>query len=100
VFRAPPGFFGTFRHELVHAPMFWDMPLPRWFDEGLAALHENTDRDYRGLPNPWRLIDDFRSLGMDRPPWWGIDVPSRSVLARLLVEVPTELRPKHGETAK
>jgi len=55
VFRAPPGFFGTLQHELVHALMFWDMPLaPRWFDEGLAALHEHTDRDYRGLPNPWR----------------------------------------------
>ena len=55
VFRAPAGSFGTFQHELAHAILFWDIPLaPRWFDEGLAALHENTDPEFRGLANPWR----------------------------------------------
>ncbi|MGR9100894.1 MAG: hypothetical protein ACU826_10040, partial [Gammaproteobacteria bacterium] len=53
--RAPPGSFGTFQHELTHALVFWDMPLvPRWIDEGLAALFENTDGEFRSLPNPWR----------------------------------------------
>ncbi|MCP4995656.1 MAG: hypothetical protein GY934_18050 [Gammaproteobacteria bacterium] len=55
VYRAPAGFYGTFQHELTHALMFWDMPLvPRWFDEGLAALYEHTDGGFQGLPNPWR----------------------------------------------
>jgi hypothetical protein len=35
--------------------VFWDFPLaPRWLEEGLAALYENTDSKYVGLPNPWR----------------------------------------------
>lgn len=55
VYRAPPGYFGTFLHELTHALLFWDVPLaPRWFDEGFAALHENTDAGFQGLSNPWR----------------------------------------------
>jgi hypothetical protein len=54
-FRAQPGLFGTLQHELTHALVFWDLPLaPRWFEEGLAALYENTDRAYQGLQNPWR----------------------------------------------
>ena len=55
IFRAPPGLFGTFHHELTHALLFWDIPLaPRWFEEGMAALYENTDNEYRGLENSWR----------------------------------------------
>jgi len=54
-FFAPSGSFGTLQHEITHALMFSDMPLgPRWFEEGLAALYENTDPQFRGLPNPWR----------------------------------------------
>jgi len=59
VWTAPRGLFGTFNHELTHALMFWDSPLlPRWFDEGFAALYENSamlpDGRYRGIENPWR----------------------------------------------
>ncbi len=54
-FWAPAGSYGTLQHEMTHALFFWDFPLaPRWFEEGLAALYENTDRRYVGLPNPWR----------------------------------------------
>lgn len=54
-FTAARGSLGTVQHELVHAFVFWDLPMaPRWFDEGLAALYENTDAAYRALPNPWR----------------------------------------------
>lgn len=55
IFRAPPGLFGTFHHELTHALLFWDIPLaPRWFEESMAALYENTDKDYKSLENYWR----------------------------------------------
>ena len=55
VFRAPDNFFGTFRHELSHALMFWDMPLaPRWLEEGVAAMYEHTTEAYQSLENPWR----------------------------------------------
>jgi hypothetical protein len=54
-FRAQAGLFGTLQHELTHALIFWDIPMsPRWFEEGLAALYENTDKNYQGIPNPWR----------------------------------------------
>lgn len=54
-FLAPAGLFGTLQHEMTHALLFWDVPLaPRWFEEGLAALYENTDPRYQGVPNPWR----------------------------------------------
>ncbi len=54
-YKSKKGYFGTLQHELTHAMIFWDIPLaPRWFEEGLAALYENTDSSYHGLPNPWR----------------------------------------------
>lgn len=69
IFRAPPGYFGTFRHELTHALLFWDIPLaPRWFEEGLAALYENTDSNFRGLENPWRerVLKKYQIKNIDR----------------------------------
>lgn len=59
IWRSPTGFFGTFNHELAHALMFWDAPLlPRWFDEGVAGLYENSmltsSGGYHGIENPWR----------------------------------------------
>jgi hypothetical protein len=54
-YRAPAGSYGTLQHETTHALVFWAAPqLPRWFEEGLAALYEHTDAEYHGLPNPWR----------------------------------------------
>jgi hypothetical protein len=55
VILATKGSAGTLQHELTHALVFWDFPLaPRWLEEGLASLYENTDSNYVGLPNPWR----------------------------------------------
>ena len=51
---------GTLAHELTHALAHCDFPdMPEWFDEGLAALHEEADfspngREIVGLHN-WRL---------------------------------------------
>lgn len=57
-FAAPPGLFGTFNHELAHAFLHWGAPLlPRWFEEGIAALYENAEfrgGAYCGIENPWR----------------------------------------------
>jgi hypothetical protein len=61
-FAATGGSLGTLQHELVHAFVFWDLPMaPRWFDEGLAALYENTNPEYGALPNPWReeILRDY-----------------------------------------
>ncbi len=50
---------GTLAHELTHALAHFDFPaLPKWFDEGLATVHEqcrfSEDRlQLEGLPN-WR----------------------------------------------
>lgn len=50
---------GTLSHELCHMLALFDFPgLPEWFDEGLAALHEEADFSedgllLRGRPN-WR----------------------------------------------
>jgi hypothetical protein len=54
-YRAPDGSYGTLLHELTHAFIYWDAPgLPRWLEEGMAALHEHTNKQYTGLQNPWR----------------------------------------------
>ena len=51
--------YGTVAHELTHALAHFDFPeMPEWFDEGLAALHEQSDFSDDGLrltgrPN-WR----------------------------------------------
>lgn len=51
--------YGTLAHELTHALAHFDFPeMPEWFDEGLAALHEESDFSQDGLhlqgrPN-WR----------------------------------------------
>lgn len=51
--------YGTLAHELTHALAHFDFPeMPEWFDEGLAALHEESDFSEDGLhlsgrPN-WR----------------------------------------------
>ena len=35
---------GTLAHELTHALAHFDFPnMPEWFDEGLAALHEESE---------------------------------------------------------
>lgn len=98
VFRAEPGRFGTLQHELTHALVFWDLPLaPRWFEEGLAALYENTDRDYQSLPNPWReeilkgipdpgtvffhTVLRMSPLGFEEDPKWS--TTCRAVLMRI-----------------
>jgi hypothetical protein len=53
---------GTIAHELAHALGHFDFPeMPEWFDEGLAALHEDArfSADHlriTGLPN-WRKRD-------------------------------------------
>ena len=53
--KANPGLIGTLNHELTHAFIYWNAPeLPRWLEEGIAALHENTDPQFKGLRNPWR----------------------------------------------
>lgn len=50
---------GTIAHELTHALAHADFPqMPEWFDEGLAALHEECEPSadglrLKGLPN-WR----------------------------------------------
>lgn len=50
---------GTLAHELTHALIHFDFPgIPEWFDEGLAALHEESEftadgLEVIGLPN-WR----------------------------------------------
>ncbi len=52
--------YGTLAHELTHALGQTDFPdMPEWFDEGLAALHEEArfspdGLQLIGLPN-WRL---------------------------------------------
>ena len=52
--------YGTLGHELTHALAHFDCPsLPGWFDEGLAALHEQCDFSEDGL----RLVG--------RPNWRG-----------------------------
>ena len=51
--------YGTLAHELTHALAHFDFPeMPEWLDEGLAALHEESDFSSDGLhlsgrPN-WR----------------------------------------------
>lgn len=51
--------YGTLGHELTHALAHFDFPeMPEWFDEGLAALHEQSEFSADGLqligqPN-WR----------------------------------------------
>ena len=41
---------GTLAHELTHALAQFDFPrMPEWFDEGLAALHEETEFTPDGL---------------------------------------------------
>jgi hypothetical protein len=51
--------YGTLAHELTHALAHFDFPMmPEWFDEGLAALHEESEFSEDGLhlygrPN-WR----------------------------------------------
>ena len=49
---------GTLVHELTHALIVYDFPaVPRWFNEGLASLHEQCmiqPDGIRGLVN-WRL---------------------------------------------
>ncbi|WP_010582819.1 hypothetical protein [Schlesneria paludicola] len=50
---------GTLAHELTHALAHADFPrMPEWFDEGLAALHEECEPSsdglrLKGMPN-WR----------------------------------------------
>jgi hypothetical protein len=47
-------FFGTATHEFVHALMRDEYPdLPLWLDEGVAALHEEQDR--QGPVDNYRL---------------------------------------------
>ncbi|MEX0703046.1 MAG: hypothetical protein WD069_13205 [Planctomycetales bacterium] len=52
---------GTLAHEFTHALAHFDFPaLPEWLDEGLAALHEESEfspdgLELRGLPN-WRRL--------------------------------------------
>lgn len=51
---------GTLAHELTHALSLYDFPdMPEWFDEGLAALHEESDFSEDGLQlkglHNWRL---------------------------------------------
>lgn len=51
---------GTLAHELTHALSSFDFPdMPEWFDEGLAALHEESDFSDDGLQltglHNWRL---------------------------------------------
>ena len=74
---------GTVAHELVHVFMAVNFPgAPRWFDEGLASLHEQTERrpdgTLRGVVN-WRLRTlqlAFESAG--GPPLEEITSTSRS----------------------
>ena len=69
VYGAPPGWFGTFQHELAHALMFWDSPLqPRWLDEGVASLYANTSPDFTPKANQWRerILDRMRVDSVDR----------------------------------
>jgi hypothetical protein len=41
---------GTLAHELAHVLASFDFPdMPEWFDEGLAALHEDADFSSDGL---------------------------------------------------
>lgn len=41
---------GTLAHELTHALAHFDFPgMPEWFDEGLAALHEESEFSDDGL---------------------------------------------------
>lgn len=64
---------GTIAHELTHALAHADfLRMPQWFDEGLAALHEESvftadGRHLIGQPN-WRdaLLRD--ALAQPRPP--------------------------------
>lgn len=64
---------GTIAHELTHALAHADfLRMPEWFDEGLAALHEEssfTDDGLRllGLPN-WRDAVLADALRHSRPP--------------------------------
>lgn len=51
---------GTLAHELTHALAHFDFPrIPEWFDEGLAALHEESSFSDDGLRllgvSNWRL---------------------------------------------
>lgn len=63
--------YGTLAHELTHALAHFDFPqMPEWFDEGLAALHEQarfTDNGLRlkGLPN-WRVNVVLQALEQGR----------------------------------
>lgn len=60
---------GTLAHELTHALALFDFPaMPEWFDEGLAALHEETEFTPDGLQlvgvKNWRmalLVDALRA---------------------------------------
>jgi hypothetical protein len=59
---------GTLAHELAHVLAAFDFPgMPEWFDEGLAALHEDARFSSDGLTmagnRNWRsrlLVDEFR----------------------------------------
>lgn len=61
---------GTLSHELCHLLALFDFPeMPEWFDEGLAALHEEADFSEDGLvltgSANWRnrLLADALSSG-------------------------------------
>lgn len=64
---------GTLAHELTHALAQFDFPkMPEWFDEGLAALHEETEFTPDGLQlvgvNNWRLKLIPEALRADQLP--------------------------------
>jgi len=62
---------GTLAHELCHVLALFDFPdMPEWFDEGLAALHEEADFSEDGLllvgRSNWRSRIVREALGQNR----------------------------------
>jgi len=97
-YAAPPGYFGTFDHELTHVFLHWGAPqLPRWFEEGLAALYENAeirDGQYCGIENPWRSERVASSV------WASSDVVSRAVDIVQMPVVEFEMHPAAASVAR
>jgi hypothetical protein len=64
---------GTLAHELTHACVHEDFQrMPEWFDEGLAALHEESEFSADGLrligQTNWRLYYLLEALAHDELP--------------------------------
>ncbi|QDU05703.1 hypothetical protein V6x_54440 [Gimesia chilikensis] len=86
-------YLGTAMHELVHAEVKADLPFaPRWLDECLATLHEETSNgnpidNYRLFyvqaaidQNKLPSLSDF--ISSDISQWYGEEAPLLAAMAR------------------